>query len=97
MLNVLQYCLGTAFYIVGLILAIITGWWVYIRISPFHRAVNKIPGPRSYLPIFGNLFEFSGGLDGNKTTNLTLYDIFSIIYYKDNLCVIKSGLSNNVL
>ncbi|KAI9563271.1 hypothetical protein GHT06_010729 [Daphnia sinensis] len=29
-------------------------WWTYIRISPFHAAVNRIPGPKFYLPMLGN-------------------------------------------
>ncbi|XP_032789185.2 cytochrome P450 4C1 [Daphnia magna] len=38
------------------------GWWLYIRTSPFHIAVNRIPGPKS-LPFIGNTFEIAGGLE----------------------------------
>ena len=58
------YDIGAALYFFGLaIILMIIGWCVYIRISPFHVIVNRIPGPSFYLPIIGNSLEFSGSLD----------------------------------
>lgn len=49
--------------IVGLLLILAyTGWWIYIHTSPFHVAINRIPGPK-YLPLIGNSLEMFGGLD----------------------------------
>ncbi|XP_057367282.1 cytochrome P450 4C1-like [Daphnia carinata] len=45
-----------------LVILICTGWWVYVRISPFHIAVNRIPGPKNF-PFIGNAFEIAGGLE----------------------------------
>lgn len=52
-----------AFCVIGLLLIFAyIGWWIYIRISPFYIAVNRIPGPK-YLPLIGNVLEIAGGLD----------------------------------
>ena len=50
-----------------IILFVIIGWWIYIRISPFHVKVNKIPGPKFHLPIVGNSIELIGGFDRKAT------------------------------
>ena len=40
--------------------------WIYRKTSPFHTAVNKIPGPIP-LPVVGNVFDLLGGFDRNKS------------------------------
>jgi hypothetical protein len=57
------YSLFVAFCVLGLLLILAyVGWWIYIHISPFHVAVNRIPGPK-YLPLIGNALDIAGGLD----------------------------------
>ena len=57
------YSLFVAFCVLGLLLILAyIGWWIYIQTSPFHVAVNRIPGPK-YLPLIGNALEIAGGLD----------------------------------
>ncbi|KAI9563270.1 hypothetical protein GHT06_010728 [Daphnia sinensis] len=51
------------FYYIGLLVILLwTGWWIYIRTSRFHIAVNRIPGPKG-LPFIGNTFQIAGGLE----------------------------------
>ncbi|EFX88233.1 hypothetical protein DAPPUDRAFT_311745 [Daphnia pulex] len=58
------YSFCAAFFVIGLILVLaIIGWWIFIHTSPFHVTVNKIPGPKFYLPLIGNALDLSGGLD----------------------------------
>ncbi|XP_046636787.1 cytochrome P450 4C1-like isoform X1 [Daphnia pulicaria] len=58
------YSFCVAFFVIGLILVLaIIGWWIFIHTSPFHVTVNKIPGPKFYLPLIGNALDLSGGLD----------------------------------
>ncbi|XP_046641989.1 cytochrome P450 4C1-like isoform X2 [Daphnia pulicaria] len=57
------YSVYVAFCFVALLLVLAyTGWLIYIHTSPFHVAVNRIPGPK-YFPIVGNALEIAGGLD----------------------------------
>ncbi|XP_046450414.1 cytochrome P450 4C1-like isoform X3 [Daphnia pulex] len=65
------YSYFVAFCVVALLLILAyIGWWIYIHTSPFHVAVNRIPGPK-YLPLIGNALELAGGLD-------QLHDILQI-------------------
>uniref|UniRef100_A0A0P4YCM9 Cytochrome p450 n=1 Tax=Daphnia magna TaxID=35525 RepID=A0A0P4YCM9_9CRUS len=60
----LAYGFCAAVGAVGLILLLaLLGWWIYIHISPFHVTVGRIPGPRFYFPLLGNILEVAGGLD----------------------------------
>ncbi|XP_046642004.1 cytochrome P450 4C1-like [Daphnia pulicaria] len=51
-----------AVFALGFILAFVS-WCLYIRFSPFHVLVNRIPGPKFHLPLLGNSLELAGGLD----------------------------------
>lgn len=60
----LAYGFCAAVGAVGLFLLLaLLGWWIYIHISPFHVTVGRIPGPRFYLPLLGNILEVAGRLD----------------------------------
>ncbi|KZS12287.1 Uncharacterized protein APZ42_022387 [Daphnia magna] len=62
--SMLAYGFCAAVGAVGLFLLLaLLGWWIYIHISPFHVTVGRIPGPRFYLPLLGNILEVAGGLD----------------------------------
>jgi len=61
---VYSYFVALCVVVLLFILAYIGWWiiWIYIHTSPFHVAVNRIPGPK-YLPLIGNSLEMFGGLD----------------------------------
>ncbi|KZS08909.1 Uncharacterized protein APZ42_027005 [Daphnia magna] len=63
-ISMLAYGFCAAVGAVGLILILaLLGWWIYIHISPFHVTVGRIPGPRFYFFLLGNILEVAGGLD----------------------------------
>jgi cytochrome P450 family 4 len=58
-MTVNSYCVAFCVVVLLFILAYI-GWWIYIHTSPFHVAVNRIPGPK-YLPLIRNALKLAGG------------------------------------
>lgn len=60
-------------FCIGLLLILtFIGWWIYIHTSPFHIAVNRIPGPAN-LPLIGNTLEIAGGLEGSTINVIPMH------------------------
>lgn len=69
----LVYGFFLALCFLGLLLILAyLGWWIYIHTSPFHVAVNRIPGPK-YLPLIGNALDLAGGLDSESSVIFSKY------------------------
>ena len=70
-MSVINFCAAVCVLGFIIIFVFFLCWFLYIRSSPFHVIVNRIPGPKFHLPILGNSLELTGGLDSKGQLILT--------------------------